>query len=204
MQKRLITLCTLLLALTASSVFAYSVNLAPPVKNSGMYFSFGAGFNLLQKQLFGSNNASGGGTIKYNVGWNGMTNIGYHHNAWRYEFSGTYLDNSISSNSSGNDSGNTSAIAYMANVLYNFNQKGTWMPYVGAGIGLVSIDMPNDLDDSDAFGYQGILGLSVKLSRHFALFTEYRYLGTSSFSTGNNIDSRYLNNLFDGGIRIYF
>lgn len=205
MQKRLVTFCTLSLILITSSVFAYSVTLTPPPSNSGSYIAVGGGFNYLQKQLFASdNNSSSSGTIKYNIGWNGMVNLGYHYNAWRYEFSATYMRNSIDNRSGGDDNGSTATTAYMGNVLYNFNQKGTWIPYVGAGLGLVTIYPPSDLDNKNAFGYQGILGLSVKVSRHVELFGEYRHLGTSAFSTGNSIDTRYLNNLFDGGIRIYF
>lgn len=213
MQKRLTTFSTLLLTLVFSSVFAYSVTLTPPPKNRGFYVGLAGGSNLLQQQLF-ANQSGSGQAIKYDYGWNGSASLGYRRNAWQYEFNATYMSNGIKSSGGLNINDKGTKTTYLGgNILYGFNQKGRWQPYVGGGLGLAMINLPNELSskNKNALGFQGILGLSVKISRHSELFTEYRHLQTGSFSatpssssSSTSTHTRYLNNLIDGGIRFYF
>lgn len=69
-----------------------------------------------------------------------------------------------------------------ANALYDFNPKGTFKPYVGAGVGYVNtdgefapsgVDVANDKDDG--FAWQGIAGASFAVSENVDVFAQATY-----------------------------
>lgn len=74
--------------------------------------------------------------------------------------------------------------AVMGNAYYDFNAGGSIQPYVGAGLGIQKVDVrysPSGVGvsqgDKAVFAYQGMAGLTYKISPSFELFGEYKYRG---------------------------
>lgn len=80
--------------------------------------------------------------------------------------------------------GRTTNWAFMANAYYDFNAGGSLQPYVGGGIGAKIVDVrysPSGVGvsqgDKTVFAYQGMAGLTYKISPSFEVFGEYKYRG---------------------------
>ena len=87
--------------------------------------------------------------------------------------------------------GDSESRALMVNAYYDFNQEGTVQPYIGAGLGLVDVELdgfgvtpvPDVLSDDDSgFGYQLMLGLGFEVSESWTLFIDYRYQSADDLS----------------------
>ena len=116
--------------------------------------------------------------------------------------------------------GEASVTSLMANVYYDFATSGRVKPYVGAGLGLASVDLsnfgvavvPDVLDaDDDVFAYQAILGLGVDLSDKVMLTfdarlfeTEDAAVTTSAVSGGVDTEVGYTAIDARVGLRISF
>jgi OmpA-OmpF porin, OOP family len=122
---------------------------------------------------------------------------------------------------SANASGNTSALSFMINGLYDFNNIGydlgpKFKPYVGAGIGFANVSANNIkvlnttiLDDSDVvFTYQAIGGISYEVMPKTTMFLEYRYFATTdpklSAPGGGSVKSEFQSNNIMIGARYAF
>ncbi|MEL6364989.1 MAG: P44/Msp2 family outer membrane protein [Pseudomonadota bacterium] len=74
----------------------------------------------------------------------------------------------------------------LANVLYDFQNQSMITPYIGGGIGVGFVDVdysPSDVpiiqDNSTAFAYQAIAGVTAAVGAKSDLFLAYRYRATS-------------------------
>ncbi len=110
--------------------------------------------------------------------------------------------------------------ALMINAYYDFPASGTISPYIGAGIGMASVDVenfgvtpiPNVLNDSDdQLAYQLMAGVSANVSDGWQLFAEYRYFATddidvttSAVTGGVDNSIGYETNNFLVGARFMF
>jgi outer membrane protein OmpA-like peptidoglycan-associated protein len=72
-------------------------------------------------------------------------------------------------------------VSAMANILYDFNAGGTWVPYVGAGAGVafVNTNINGNWAESTQFAYQGIVGIGYNIDTMWRLNLEGRYYGTT-------------------------
>jgi len=120
-----------------------------------------------------------------------------------------------------NASGNMSALSFMVNGLYDFNNIGydlgpKFKPYVGAGVGFANVSANNIqalnttiIDDSQiVFAYQAIGGISYEVMPKTTMFLEYRYFATTnpSFSGvgGGTVKSEFQSNNIMIGARYAF
>lgn len=108
-------------------------------------------------------------------------------NNWRAEGEISFSKSDVDSTGGASGRGDTSAVGLMFNGYYDFRSDSLWTPYVGAGLGPVSVSYNNVspvggsvLDDNDwGIGYQAIAGVSYKMSDQANLYSEYRYVGSS-------------------------
>lgn len=93
------------------------------------------------------------------------------------------------------DSGGGSEKSYgaFANVFYDINSKGRFMPYIGAGAGLQRTELdyrPSTVDLGQSketnFAWQLMAGASFKLADRFELFGQYSYRDNGK--TGLDLD----------------
>jgi OOP family OmpA-OmpF porin len=124
------------------------------------------------------------GTIYPASGWAAGGMIGYDFIGPRVEVEGVHRDNQAvvgggPFNVFGASKGDT---AIMANVMYDFNAGGTFVPYVGAGIGIafVRTSALNIATDSTEFAYQAILGVGYNIDTMFRVNLDARYYGTTN------------------------
>lgn len=74
-----------------------------------------------------------------------------------------------------------SALSVMANGIVDFNNQSRFTPYLGAGVGIISLDGDinagaNMISDSTtAFGVQAIGGVDTRISDTVSLFADLRY-----------------------------
>jgi len=112
--------------------------------------------------------------------------------------------------------GDVNTLSYMVNAYYNFENKTNFTPFVGFGIGGVTVEY-NDIttsgvllfDDSDTvFAYKVGGGLDYKISESLYLFGNYHYLATTDLgftdSTSAKFESEYGSHKVNFGIRYFF
>jgi outer membrane protein OmpA-like peptidoglycan-associated protein len=129
------------------------------------------------------NTPFGGSTIYPAIGFLAGASVGYDFVGPRVELEGFY------NNSKSTVSGTTQTfgatkdeIAVMANLLYDFNAGGVFVPYVGVGAG-VAFEKEAEIgfqDNSTQFAYQGILGVGYNIDPMFRVNLEGRYFGTTN------------------------
>lgn len=107
---------------------------------------------------------------------------------WRAEAELSHRTNEVNAISGAvNGTGDVSGTAAMANGYYDLFSGSDWRSYVGAGVGVMRLDVEglspvggSRIDDADwVVAFQGIAGIGVRLSDRFSLFTDYRYLVTT-------------------------
>ena len=103
----------------------------------------------------------GASTIYPAIGYSFGGMIGYDFVGPRVEIEGLYNNSkSTISGSSATFGGPKDEIAVMANLLYDFNAGGVWVPYIGAGAGVAfeKFSALNTQDNNTVFAYQGRVG----------------------------------------------
>jgi len=180
----------------------------------GLYVGAGAGFNWMAESDVafagrGTSAANATGTASFDPGFSGFAGVlslGYGFgNGLRAEIEGTYRNNEIDDISglgfpgnSGFSRGTVLTWGAMANVLYDFHFGWPVVPYLGAGLGVVSQNWDNVRRSSRAnpadfyhivgteasLAYQGILGLAYPLQGvpGLSLTAEYRLFGSAQES----------------------
>jgi len=199
---------TTLMAAAASMAIAPAAN-----AYEGLYGAIGAGLNYLTDENDISNDSGGGAgpftfdsDTDYSNGIGVYSALGYAWgNGFRTELEFSYRSNDIDQIDSsgpgfsgipqGSILGDTTTIALMTNVLYDFaGVSSGFTPYIGGGIGFADVD--HDISGSVtpgaptsplsiAYGgrnrvlaYQGIAGVAIGLAEGLALDLSYRYFGT--------------------------
>uniref|UniRef100_UPI0035B05FDF outer membrane protein n=1 Tax=Ferrovibrio sp. TaxID=1917215 RepID=UPI0035B05FDF len=113
------------------------------------------------------------------MGWAGLGKVGYGFGDVRIEGELSYRQNDLSG---ANTSGEQKTWATMANLLYDFNGFGRFVPYVGFGVGLANyaidgrIGTSNFDDSAWVPAVQGIVGANFVLTDNFLIGADYRYL----------------------------
>src|SRR5579883_1774457 len=165
-------------------------------QQSGWYFGLRAGATWLQDANNRPDNAAPPGSVgaktRYDTGYNAGGFAGYSWNPLRLEAEISQHDNSLSSvtpsgGATVSGSGDVSALAFMANLYYDFSTGTAFTPYVGFGAGFASVHANSlrgagstlTINSSDMpFAYQGIVGVSYAFDPQWSVAADYRYLST--------------------------
>jgi outer membrane protein OmpA-like peptidoglycan-associated protein len=206
---------TTLLAAAAMTVMAPAAH-----AYDGLYGAIGAGLSYLRDNRdLNNNNSNGAGTpafdsgADYDLGIGVYAAVGYSYsNNVRAELEFSYRTNEIeailadgggfSGWPEGTISGDTTAMALMGNVLYDYKNSSSVTPYLGLGIGVANID--HDITGNNPAGitattiayggtdwtlaYQGIVGVAFDLAEGLALDISYRYFGTMKKAYAGTLD----------------
>jgi len=161
--------------LAAAAVIALpAIAEAQDVQTPGVYFGVEGGLNwMFNTTILGQN-------VSPQTGWALGGKIGYDFIGPRVEVEGLYRQNN-NGNFFGNRAitGQISQVTAMANLLYDFNATGAFVPYIGAGAGVGFIDSDFNLG-STTFAFQGILGVGYNWSPNLRFNLEGRYIGTTN------------------------
>lgn len=162
----------------------------------GIYVGGSVGVHKPQKS--GMSRAGQTSTVKIGTGMVGTAAVGYGFgNGLRGELELGHRVGKVSGidNATGVSSGRIDVSSLMTNVLYDFANESSFVPYVGAGIGgarVRSKDVGPDQGNAtvsgsaNVFAYQGILGLDYRIGDNTALGASYRYFATQSASIGSS------------------
>ena len=199
------------------AIFA-AVGLVPSVALADLpdyYLGFGGGANFLQES-----DVDGAGInvdADFDAGLAGIVSFGHRYESgFRAELEFGYRGNDLDSVSGVAGNGDVNAMSGMINLLFDFNPKSDFSPYlgIGAGIGRVSADGATPFggaaidDDDTGFAYQGIAGLSYKLLPSIDLFGDYRYFATQTLElttdAGVGVDADYASHTIMIGFRWNF
>ncbi len=148
--------------------------------------------------------------------------LGYQYNAWRIEvafrsittdinYENLILDLPATFTLEPNDKKGSIAYTYKFNTYYDFAMNSKLSPYIGVGLGYIYLNsnlasaavasgqagpvvfFPNQFS-SGGLIYQGIFGLLYRVTTHWNLYLDYRYLGSFSLSSaaarGDNFSNR--------------
>tara|TARA_Y100001968_G_C19451262_1_gene768825 strand:+ start:6447 stop:7031 length:585 start_codon:yes stop_codon:yes gene_type:complete len=145
--------------------------------NNGFYGTASAGF-ISPKDITHSSTE-----YSTDLGFSGEFGFGYRFSDnFRTEFS--YSTNTIEVDNSTTHDGNVQS--FLGSVYYDFDNESKWVPYLGGGIGIATLDTDlNPTEEDSAFGYQGKLGLTYKASNSFDVFAEAVYQGIGETTVGN-------------------
>ena len=187
------------------------------------YLSFGGGFSLPQDSnvdirrppAFAPVNAN----VTFDTGYILSGAAGYRWDSgFRTELELNFRKSTINDIAGAGSTGSQKVFGLMGNILYDFNPKGMWNPYIGGGLGIGwnkwnnvqagrSATFPTGIspvynDRDSAFSWQGIAGLSHPFSERVDGFVEYRYMNlfnnkfagtpTPSFASRHNDHSHNL------------
>ncbi len=93
--------------------------------------------------------------------------------------------------------GDTSSFGFMANGWYDFDTGTKWVPFLGAGLGVASINIDAEsvagvtvvYDESDTvFAYQVGAGIGYKVTPTTTINLAYRFFGTSDPEFDDGVD----------------
>lgn len=75
------------------------------------------------------------------------------------------------------------AVIGLATVYYDFNRKGAWRPFVGAGIGFADVEVDGPAGDDDTgFAYQATAGLGYQFTEKLTGELAYRFIAATDVS----------------------
>jgi outer membrane protein OmpA-like peptidoglycan-associated protein len=158
----------------AALVATPAVTQAQDVQTPGVYFGVEGGLNwMFNTTILGQN-------VSPQMGWALGGKIGYDFIGPRIEVEGLYRENQ-NGNFFGNRAitGRIAQTSAMANLLYDFNAFGAFVPYIGAGAGVGFVDSDFQMN-SVVFAYQGIIGVGYNFSPNLRFNIDGRYFGTTN------------------------
>ncbi|ABS78368.1 porin family protein [Coxiella burnetii] len=181
-MKRLITL--ILVSLAIPPIYAGGA-VDTPFLNSGPYVGLHGGVALPSES-----DLNAGPVVGAQVGYR-MGNV-------RIEGALSYYSNSLEANSDAK----LRMTTLMANGYYDFNFNAPLVPFVGVGVGWVHAWRTNNGvllnrgTDNNEFAYQGIAGVSFRVSPRVTLGVDYRYLGWTDGNGSQNLIEMSVNYQF--------
>ncbi|MBC7769208.1 MAG: porin family protein [Phycisphaerales bacterium] len=99
------------------------------------------------------------------------------------------------------ESGNLDALSIMGNVIYDIAPESSVSPFVGLGVGAVMFE--EDYEENNAFAWQGLAGVSWRLTARISADFTYRYFAAELDSTLGN-GQVYEDQAFTVGARYRF
>ncbi len=209
MKKSFIVLIVFVLFLFTNSSFAGNV-----------YVSGSAGLTILEDAT--STDIFNNDIVKFDNGWNIGGAIGYDFGVFRTELEVAYRNNNLDSvqvlNIDLPFSGSFSSTSFLVNGLIDIENKSSFTPYFGVGIGFAKLyvnDTKNEItniisvnDSTTVFAYKLTTGSAFKMSENIDITLDYAFLGTTEpgFETVNGFKfkSEYHSHNINAGIRYYF
>lgn len=188
--------------------------------DTGWYVGLGAGYSMPQAVKFPTTTVVTANGLPYLANeaqfkntWRGIGSFGYAwSNHFRFEVEGGYTDPKLASlklNGVKASVGNVDVREYtaMGNLLYDLPISESWYLTVGggAGYGWTSLDLGSSKIKSAGFTYQGIAGITYKLTNSTDLQLDYRYVTTSgleNFDAGHRVNLASHNTMLS--LRWYF
>jgi outer membrane protein OmpA-like peptidoglycan-associated protein len=179
---------------------AAAVAVTPTLAHAQWYVGVDAGASLLEDSKVKGNNTQF--KTSSDIGWLAQGQVGYAFGPWKVEGELSFRDNGVDKVSAGNGHGSTTALATMANGVYEFLPDSRWHPFVGVGIGAANVDAgtvsrngTNVYQGDDwQFAYQGFAGVGYDISRNVALKAQYRYFATLDYDTKTTPGNQGLTN----------
>jgi outer membrane protein OmpA-like peptidoglycan-associated protein len=162
--------------IAAAAIAAFpAVAQAQEAQTPGVYLGIEGGLNwMFNTKIFNVN------TSTSTPGWAAGGKVGYDFLGPRVEIEGMYRETPVRTNFAGTAiNGNIGQASVMANVLYDFNAWGAFVPYIGAGAGVAFIDSYWPIQNTQ-FAYQGILGVGYNFSPNLRFSIDGRYFGTTN------------------------
>ncbi|MBP7066531.1 outer membrane beta-barrel protein, partial [Ferrovibrio sp.] len=152
-------------ALLAGATLALMAAQPALAQTNGWYAGLAGGANWVDDTKV-RNAPNGTASVEHDTGWAGAGKVGYGFGDVRVEGELSYRQN----DGKGASNIEISSWSTMANVLYDFNGMGNFVPYVGFGVGLTNISGEGRVgavtfDDSAwAPAVQGIVGANYALN----------------------------------------
>ena len=200
------------------------LGICPPTSaqpTPGPFLSVSGGVNyLLNQDLSGF--PGGFSEVQFDIGWAAIVAGGYRfENGLRPEIEVGFRQNDVDKLKVGgrdlSGSGTERTLDFMGNLIYDFDLGGPIIPYIGVGIGGAQVDVDSlgaggtSFNDRQlAFAYQGIVGVSYKISEALEAFADYRYFSTAgldlkdSIPTPASVDDEYRSHTIIIGLRWTF
>ncbi len=209
MKKSFSVLLVFVLLLFSNSAFAGNV-----------YVSGSGGLTILQDAR--STDIFNDDIVDFDNGWNAGGAIGYDFGVFRTEFEVAYRINNLDTVKVENIdlpfSGSFSSTSFLVNGLFDIENKSSFTPYFGVGIGLAKINYNNTKneitniisvnDSTTEFAYKLTAGSAYKISENIDMTFDYAFLGTTEpgFDTvdGFKFKSEYDSHNINAGIRYTF
>ena len=180
----------LMASLTVGESFASS-------KDKGLYATIGAGGISTEDITYNSNDYSVDNAFTYEVG------LGYRFNSnLRTEVS--YVANTNDVNNS-SDMTETEATSLLISAYYDFSNDSKWTPYIGAGIGSVTLDTDASTDKDDTVSTaQGKLGVTYDVGEKTDVFGEIVRQGYGESNIKNTDLDEFGSWKYQLGMRYFF
>ena len=180
----------LIASLTAGESFANS-------KDQGLYGTIGAGLITTEDIRYLSTDYSVDDSFTYEVG------LGYRFNSnLRTEVS--YVANTNDVNDS-SEMTETEATWFLISAYYDFSNDSKWTPYIGAGIGSVTLDTDASTDKDDTVSTaQGKLGVTYDAGEKTDVFGEIVRQGYGESNIKNTDLDEFGSWKYQLGMRYFF
>ena len=188
------------------------------------YVGLSGSVNFVQDTDFSGTGANA--DVELDTGYGGTIALGYlppvkegFFSKTRFELEGGYRTSDFDSIEVGGVSaaaaGEYHVTSVMANAYYDFGNYIGWIPYVGLGGGMASIeiDTPNSFgttnDKDDVFAYQAMVGIGYAPATlpQTEWSVGYRYFGTEDPEFGNAVgkfEGEYGSHNIEAGVKLRF
>lgn len=198
---------SILILFTGFSVAMLVTEFSLAASMEGFYVSGDLAANWLKTQTYKVNisNAPVGTTVdlRSKTGWGGGLAVGSQSGPYRLEAALDFLSNKTKNGTANlqggwpgtpslTTSGRVTATPLLINGYYDFRPTALWTPYLGIGLGVANINVNVSAvepisdtfarvhDNSTEFAYQGIAGVSWKVTNRMKVNLDYRYLRTET------------------------
>ena len=189
-----------------AGVALFALTSAASAVDSGWYIGIGAGYDMPLAVKFPTTANVTANSLTYFTNqaefkntWRGIATVGYAwHNHFRFEAEGGYTDPKIGSFNVGGVNTPVNGVdvrqfTAMGNLLYDLPISERWYLTVGGGGGWnwTKLNLGSANIESAGLTWQGIGGISYRLSRSADLQLDYRYVTTSgleNFDAGHRVN----------------
>lgn len=198
-MKKMLVMAVVAAAMSASTSFA-----------AGPYVSASGGVNITHQSDVDVSGL-GSADMDYDTGFGLNVAGGYDFGIIRVEGEFGYKNADIDKLSGPGGSVNVTdsdltVLSFMANTYYDIKNESAVTPFLGAGIGILNgeIDSDGDSEDDTVFGYQLTAGVSFSTSKNLNLDVFYRYQGSATDFSQDDVDISYGSSNIMAGFRYTF
>jgi len=177
---------------------------------NGPYVGVGGGVSILHKSDLNSV-GDPTHTVSYDTGYGFNASLGYNLKPVRFELEFGYkradldkIDGPILSGTFINS--DVTVMSYMLNSYFDINTETAFVPYIGAGVGVLNgeVDFNGTKIDDTVMGYQFAVGVAYNFNKNVALDVSYRYQGAASDFEQDGGGLSYVSSNIMGGLRYSF